>query len=78
MPFISALNLVQKDKIPQKDNLSAVQAVTGLINDDLYANFTSGQVSLTDTVDRLDLYETTTTVDLTALQVPRRTIKFGA
>lgn len=31
-----------------------------------------------DPVDRLDMYEIAVNVDLVALQVPQRTIKFGA
>jgi aromatic ring hydroxylase len=77
MPFISALNLVETSESAQTDNLTAAYAVSGLVDDSFYTNFTSGQTSVLDTVDRLDLYETAASVDLEALQVPRRTIKFG-
>lgn len=56
MPFISALDLVKTSESDQTDNLSVLNAVTVEINDDLYINFTSGQMpAVLDTQDRLNL-----------------------
>ena len=74
MPFLSALDLVQASQSDQTDNLSVVYAVTGLVDD---IADTVGQTTVLDTVDRLKLYEGSASINLEALQVPRRTIKFG-
>lgn len=75
MPFFSALDLIQANQSDQTDNLSVVYAVTGLVAD---IADTVGQTSVLDTIDRLKLYEGSVSINLEALQVPRRTIKFGS
>lgn len=77
MPFISAVNLVQFQESDQTDNLSTVNAPTVEVDDSFYVNFSASQTLITDSVDRLNVFETTASVNLEALQVPRRTIKFG-